>query len=240
MPFLVIPPGTPTYFPIICPPLFPSLFRLWSLCLPPFGTATSIRTQIDRILAFPSLLGVARCADTRRPSLSPDIDDDNHNAVPTRGDGEDCHAVNDLQPGCPLVDSPGPMPEANRFPFRSPMQTRNQMPAWQHTRHLLHPSDPTPAVINCADLDRDHRQHHQLPPLPIHSRANSTGGDLPSSPSQKHDRNRDGGYCEVSCLVAGLYTRCSAFDSVRGYIHVGTWVLASVDCICFVQYAALP
>jgi len=183
------------------------------------------------------LLGVTRGIGTLGPSLSADIDSDN--TIPTHGDREGCHAVNDLQLGHPLVH-PLSTSEANHLPCVSPLQIPNQVPVWQHTRHSLRPSDPTPAVINHTGLDRDHRQHHQLTSLAIQSRVNSTDGDLPSSPHSKRDMNADGGNREVSCLVAGLYTRCSAFGPVGGYAHVGLGDLATVDCIRFVQYAALP
>ena len=65
-------------------------------------------------------------------------------------------------------------------------------------------------------LDHDHRQQRQPSPPAIQSRVNSADGDLPRSPDSSRDRDGDGGNCEVSCLVAGLYTRCSAVDSAGG------------------------
>ena len=75
-------------------------------------------------------------------------------------------------------------------------------------RHALRPSDPSPAVINRADLDPDHSRHRQSTSLVIQPCAASTDGDLPSSPGSNYDRDGDG---EVSYLVAGLYKRCSVF-----------------------------
>jgi len=181
---------------------------------------------------LPSLLGIAGCVNTRGHTLSTDIDSDN---ALTRGDEEECHAVNDLQPGRPRVDSP-PMPEANHFPRVNHIQTRNQIPVWQHTRHSLYPSDPTPAVIK---PDPDHRQQRQPSSTAIQSRANSADGDHPSSTDPNRDRDGDGGNCEVSCLVAGLYTRCSAVDSVGGCIYAGVRGFGELGLYCSVQCSAL-
>lgn len=138
---------------------------------------------------------------------------------------------------------PPSIPEPSRFPSVSPVRARNQIPVWQHTRHKLHPSDPTPAVINHPDLDRDHRQHHQPTSLPIQSHGSSTNGDLLSSPGSKRDSDGDGANREVSCLVTGLFTRCAA----AGYIYAGVWVkqawtilLCSILCISLTTKSYLP
>ena len=184
---------------------------------------------------MPSLLGLI---PARGPSPPPDID--NHNVASTRGNGEGRYAVNDLQPVHPLVHPP-PTPEANHLPS----QTRHQVPTGQRTRHSLHPSDPNSALINRTDLDRDHRKHHKLPSLAIQSCPNTTGGDTLSSPDSKRDRDGDGGYSEVSCLVAGLYTRCSPFVSMGGCTHACVWVypaqtvFVSFNTLCFPKHPEL-
>jgi hypothetical protein len=90
-------------------------------------------------------------------------------------------------------------------------------------RHALRPSDPSPAVINRADLDPDHSRHRQSTSLAIQPCAASTDGDPPSSPGSNYDRDGDGGKGEVSCLVAGLYKRCSVFHPLGDYVRVGVW-----------------
>jgi hypothetical protein len=95
-------------------------------------------------------------------------------------------------------------------------------------RHTVQPSDLTPSVINLPqDLDRDHSKNHQdqATSLTIHPRATTTDGDL-SSP----DSNRDGNDCQVSCLVAGLYTRCSVSFGLceREWHLVGVEYMSSV------------
>ena len=163
----------------------------------------SVRVQIDRVLALPSLLEVPRPVDTPS-SLSPDNDSDN--ATLTRGEREGGDAVNDLLPGYPLVVPPQ-TPRANSV---RPLQIRNRIPERQHTRHTVSPSDPPPSVINHPDLDRDHRKYCQATSLTVQSKANSTDGDL-SFPDSKRDADGVGRNHQVSCLVTGLYTRCSLF-----------------------------
>ena len=202
MPFLVSPlilPKSRTRFPIILSPSSSALPPLLTLS----GIATCVRAQINRILALPSLLGVTRCTDIRAPSRLSDIDSDN--ATPTRGDWEGCYAVTDLQSGY----HPPSIPEADLPPSAGPIQIQ------QRTRHNLRPSDPSHTVINETDLDRDHGQHHQAISSATQYQANSTDGELLHSPDSGRDGDGDEG--SVSCLVAGLYTRCSAFDSAAGY-----------------------
>ena len=210
--------------------MFHPVFR-FSTFTDPLSIVPSVRAQIDRILALPSLLGVSRAASARTSSLSQVIDIDN--TTPTRGDREGCDAVNDLQSMHPLVDNPL-MPETDHLSLPSPSQIRNQIPVWQPTRHSLRPSDPPSSVINNPGLDRDHPKHHQPAILTIQQRANATDIEELSSPDSKHDAFGDGGNSEVSCLVAGLYTRCSPFDFAGGYhTFVSTWDLAVVDCVLF-------
>ena len=195
-------------FPIICsshvsPALLTTVPR----------AAASVRAQIDKILAFPSLLGVSRCAGARRPSLLADIDNDN--ATPAPGDGEGCHAVTDLQTGHFPADS---LPEATLFPRVSPPKARNQTPVRQRIRHRLHPSDPSPTTINRADHDRDRGQCHQPTPLAHPFRSNSA---IPNSPDSGPDRDIYEGNPPVSCLVADNYTRCPA--CLIPWMYAGVW-----------------
>ena len=186
----------------------------------PASIVTSVRFQIDSILAVPSLLGVVHRASTQPSSLSADIDEDKD----TLTHGEGFNAVNDLRSGHPLVDDTL-IPETDRLSSPSPTQIRNQIPVRQRTRHTLLPSDPPSSVINHPDLDRDHYQHHQAALLTIQSRANSTDVGELSSPDSKHDVDGDGGNWEVSCLVAGLCARPPGRWFPRGgyYIFVAVW-----------------
>ena len=228
MPFRVsplIPPKSLAPSPIICSShVSPAL-----LTTVPHAAA-SVRAQIDRILAFPSLLGVSRCTQVRRPSLPTEIDNDN--ATPAPSDGEGSHAVTDLQTGHFLADS---LPETNLFPRVSPPNPRNQIPVRERTRHRPHLSDPSPATINRADPDRDRGQCYEPTPLAHPSRSNSA---VPNSP----DSGPDGDICEgnrpVSCLVADPCTRCPACLFPCCMRVRGVW--RSVENICPDQYASLP
>ena len=188
---------------------------------------TSVRVQIDRILALPSLLGVPRCVDT--PQLLLSTDNDRDTTTQTHGDREGSNAVNDLLPARSLVVPPQ-IPQANLV---SSIQIRNRTPGRQHTRHAVRPSDPPPSVINHPVLDRDHCEHHQTTSLIIQSRANSTDGNL-SSPDSNRDGYNEGKNCGVSCLITGLYTRCSLFHSATciwtcmGYSGRGLYVSRSM------------
>ena len=177
--------------------------------------AASVRAQINRILAFPSLLGVSRCTEARGPSLPVDIDNDN--ATPARSDGEGCYAVTDLQTGHFLADSSH---EANLFPSVSLPNPRNRIPVQQRARHRLHQSDTSPATINQADPDCDRGQCYQPTPLAHPSRSNSA---VPNSPDSGPDRDIYEGNRSVSCLVAGPYTRCPAF--LIPWMYAGVWGL---------------
>lgn len=193
---------------------------------PHFDTAACVRAQIARILALPSLLGIAPCIDTQEPSLPVDIDGDN--ATPAHSDREGCHAVTDLRP----VHPPS-MPEVNPFLPVSFTQTQHQLSVWQHSRHRFHPSDPTPTMINRTDPDHDQSQHHRATSPPIPSRTGSTDEDLLSYPES------DDGILSVSCLIAGLYTRCSVFDLAGGNMCAGGWGPASVEYVRYVQRVPL-
>lgn len=190
---------TPTYFLIICCPLFHFDF--------PFSTpsdetsiATSMRAQIDRILALPSLLGVTRRLHTQPSPLLADIDNDNISL--THGDREGHNAVNDSLSVNPLMDT-GAAPEATSpLPVNS-IQIRKQIQGLQYTRHSPQPSDSSPSVIN-PDHCRDHRQRHQPTPIAIQSTATSTDRNL-SSPDSNPLWQLDGWNREVSSFIPGLY-----------------------------------